>query len=124
LLAEFRKQGVEGDWGAIDAKAAVEIQKKATELGLKPKHYAAGSAANVMYQIPDDDVVNSVGAGDAFAGGYLRALDAGLSEKEAINVGHKLGEAVIQQEDPRLDNPLDLLSDEGREKLKSRGRSR
>ena len=38
-----------------------------------------------------DAVIDTNGAGDAFAGGFLGALASGKSVDEAIEVGHKMG---------------------------------
>lgn len=57
------------------------------------------------------------GAGDAFAGGFLGALVAGKTLKECVLVGHELGRMCVQQVCPLLipligliDNPT-LYSD-------------
>ncbi len=51
------------------------------------------------------DIVDTNGAGDAFAGGVVGALVLGKSIDEAINVGHKLGGMCIGQVGPILKFP-------------------
>ncbi|CDU23436.1 probable adenosine kinase [Sporisorium scitamineum] len=51
------------------------------------------------------DIVDTNGAGDAFAGGVLGALVLGKTVDEAIEVGHKLGGMCIGQVGPILKFP-------------------
>ena len=51
------------------------------------------------------DIVDTNGAGDAFAGGVLGALVLGKNIDDAINVGHKLGGMCIGQVGPILKFP-------------------
>lgn len=44
-----------------------------------------------------DKIVDTNGAGDAFAGGFLGALVSGKTVDESVQVGHKLGAMCIQQ---------------------------
>lgn len=47
--------------------------------------------------VPAADIVDTNGAGDSFAGGFLGALVLGKSLDEAIEVGHRLGAMCIGQ---------------------------
>lgn len=44
-----------------------------------------------------NDIVDTNGAGDSFAGGFVAALVLGKSVDEAVNVGHQLGAMCITQ---------------------------
>jgi adenosine kinase len=44
-----------------------------------------------------DKIVDTNGAGDAFAGGFLGAFISGKTVEECIDVGHRLGAMCIQQ---------------------------
>jgi adenosine kinase len=44
-----------------------------------------------------DNIVDTNGAGDAFAGGFLGAFVAGKSINECVEAGHKLGAMCVQQ---------------------------
>lgn len=46
--------------------------------------------------LKDEQIVDTNGAGDAFAGGFLGALVSGKSVDEAILAGHKLGAMCVQ----------------------------
>lgn len=43
------------------------------------------------------DIVDTNGAGDSFAGGFIGALVLGKSVDEAVNIGHQLGAMCITQ---------------------------
>lgn len=47
--------------------------------------------------MPDDQIVDTNGAGDMFAGGFIAALSLGKSLPEAVDVGHQLGAMCITQ---------------------------
>jgi adenosine kinase len=46
--------------------------------------------------LQDKQIVDTNGAGDAFAGGFLGALVSGKSIDEAVLAGHKLGAMCVQ----------------------------
>jgi adenosine kinase len=46
--------------------------------------------------LQDGQIVDTNGAGDAFAGGFLGALVSGKSVDEAVLAGHKLGAMCVQ----------------------------
>lgn len=46
--------------------------------------------------ISSDQIVDTNGAGDAFAGGFLGAYVAGKSLDECVEVGHKMGAMCVQ----------------------------
>ena len=58
-----------------------------------------------VQKVSSDKIVDTNGAGDAFAGGVLGALILGKSIDEAIEVGHKLGVMCIGQSGPSLKFP-------------------
>lgn len=47
--------------------------------------------------LTDDQIVDTNGAGDAFAGGFMGALVLGKDIDDAVEVGHKLGAMCVQQ---------------------------
>jgi adenosine kinase len=47
-------------------------------------------------RLEDDQIMDTNGAGDAFAGAFLGALVSGRSLDEAILAGHKLGAMCVQ----------------------------
>lgn len=69
-------------------------------LGLSesPKTYAVEKLASAQ-------IVDTNGAGDAFAGGFLGARQLGKSINEAIQVGHRMGAMCIQCNGPSFKFP-------------------
>ncbi len=55
----------------------------------KPKIFAVD-------RLEDQQIVDTNGAGDAFAGGFLGALVSGKSVDEAVLAGHKMGAMCVQ----------------------------
>lgn len=55
-----------------------------------PKVYA-------VHPLTEAQIVDTNGAGDAFAGGFLGAWVAGKNVDECVEAGHKLGGMCVQQ---------------------------
>jgi len=55
--------------------------------------------------LTDSQIVDTNGAGDAFAGGFLGALVAGKNLDESILAGHALASACVQQIGPQYPRP-------------------
>lgn len=53
--------------------------------------------------LKDEQIVDTNGAGDAFAGGFLGAFVSGKSIDECVEVGHKLGAMCVQLVSPPFD---------------------
>ncbi|EPQ29039.1 uncharacterized protein PFL1_03329 [Pseudozyma flocculosa PF-1] len=60
-------------------------------------------------KINPSDIVDTNGAGDAFAGGVMAALIMGKALDQAIDVGHKLGRMCIGQVGPILKFPKEQV---------------
>ncbi|TFY70392.1 hypothetical protein EVG20_g2622 [Dentipellis fragilis] len=58
-----------------------------------------------VHGLSEDEIVDTNGAGDAFAGGFLGALVAGKSMEECIAVGHALGTMCVQMVGPQYKWP-------------------
>ncbi|BEI86416.1 hypothetical protein CcaverHIS002_0607030 [Cutaneotrichosporon cavernicola] len=56
-------------------------------------------------KLSDEQIIDTNGAGDMFAGGLLGALAQGKTLDEAIEVGHKLGQMCCGQIGPKLQFP-------------------
>ncbi|KAF8216301.1 Ribokinase-like protein [Mycena galopus ATCC 62051] len=63
-----------------------------------PKVYA-------VHPLTADQIVDTNGAGDAFAGGFLGAWVAGKSVDECVEAGHKMGSMCVQQVGPQYKWP-------------------
>lgn len=61
-----------------------------------------------MYKVtpvPDGEIVDTNGAGDAFAGGFLGALVVGKNLDDCVEVGHKMGAMCVQMAGPQFKWP-------------------
>lgn len=59
--------------------------------------------------VPKEQIVDTNGAGDAFAGGALGALFLGKSVEESVKAGQKLGRICIGQDGPQLKFPKEQV---------------
>ncbi|KAG0236856.1 adenosine kinase [Actinomortierella wolfii] len=57
--------------------------------------------------IPENEIVDCNGAGDAFCGGFMASLIKGADYATCVNKGHYLAHAVIQQVGPAYPRELD-----------------
>ncbi|PPR05601.1 hypothetical protein CVT26_009122 [Gymnopilus dilepis] len=55
--------------------------------------------------LAEDQIVDTNGAGDAFAGGFLGAIVSGKTLEESVLAGHKLARACVQQVGPQFPWP-------------------
>ncbi|KIM47421.1 hypothetical protein M413DRAFT_439090 [Hebeloma cylindrosporum] len=55
--------------------------------------------------LTDDQIVDTNGAGDAFAGGFLGGIVAGKSLDDAVLAGHALARACVQEVGPQYPQP-------------------
>jgi len=60
-------------------------------------------------RLAEDKIVDTNGAGDAFAGGFMGAIVLGKSVDEAVEVGHKLGAMCVGQVGPQLKWPKEKV---------------
>ncbi|KAJ7664913.1 Ribokinase-like protein [Mycena rosella] len=58
-----------------------------------------------VHPLTEAEIVDTNGAGDAFAGGFLGAYVAGKSIDECVEIGHKLGGMCVQQVGPQYKWP-------------------
>lgn len=58
-----------------------------------------------VHVLTDEEIVDTNGAGDAFAGGFLGAYVAGKSLEESVETGHKLASLSIQEVGPQFKWP-------------------
>jgi len=62
-----------------------------------------------IYQIKPEDIVDTNGAGDAFAGGFMGALVLGKSIDEAVDAGHRMGSMCVGQIGPQFKWPKERI---------------
>jgi len=58
-----------------------------------------------VHALAAEDIVDTNGAGDAFAGGFMGALISGKTPEEAVEVGHKMGSMCVQLTGPQYKWP-------------------
>ncbi|KAJ7045073.1 Ribokinase-like protein [Mycena alexandri] len=58
-----------------------------------------------VHPLKEDEIVDTNGAGDAFAGGFLGAYVAGKTIDECVEAGHKMGSMCVQQVGPQYKWP-------------------
>lgn len=74
-----------------------------------------GSVVKVfpVAKLDAEEIVDTNGAGDCFAGGFIGALVLGKSVDESVKIGHKLGAMCVGQVGPTLEWPkVDVWSSE------------
>jgi adenosine kinase len=72
----------------------------------------SNSSTPKVYPVPalkDSDIIDTNGAGDMFAGGFMGALVAGKSVDEAVEIGHRLGQMCVGQIGPQLKWPKEKV---------------
>jgi len=74
----------------------------ATSAKGEPKIYPVRALAK-------EQIVDTNGAGDAFAGGFIGAIVAGKTVDEAVEVGHRLGAMCVGQVGPQLKWPKEKI---------------
>lgn len=121
---EFRRLlDKDKDWRPADRRPTDEEYQRANERALnyahrklpgvkfvvtngeKPIHVVSRRGVSCGYEIckPVGTVDNTVGAGDAFAGGYLLGLQIGLSEEKCVRLGSFAASNVICTKYSRLE---------------------
>ncbi|KAK4685889.1 adenosine kinase, partial [Tremellales sp. Uapishka_1] len=89
-------QGAESTLVASSSPSASAGNLKASDEN--PKTYP-------VPKLSDEQIVDTNGAGDMFAGGFLGALASGKQLDECIEAGHKLGQMCVGQIGPKLSFP-------------------
>lgn len=56
-------------------------------------------------RLPEEEIVDTNGAGDAFAGGFLAGLVLEKSIEECVEIGHKMGRMNVKQIGPQYQWP-------------------
>ncbi|GAB3263970.1 sugar kinase [Arthrobacter pigmenti] len=85
-------------WGCESAADVREVLPKPDTVVLKDDARGASSLrqqGNHFVTAPHIDVVEPVGAGDAFAAGYLAGLLRGIDERDRLRMGHLLAAQAL-----------------------------
>ncbi|EJT49111.1 adenosine kinase [Trichosporon asahii var. asahii CBS 2479] len=86
-----------------DSTLVASSQPSASPVNLSPEE--ENPKVFPVPKLADDKIVDTNGAGDMFAGGFLGAIAQGKTLNEAIEVGHKLGQMCCGQIGPKLEFP-------------------
>ncbi|MBO3088261.1 sugar kinase [Cellulomonas sp. zg-ZUI40] len=98
-------------WGCRDAQAVRDLLPGPAEIVVKNGAVEAtsiGTEGTVSVPAPRVDVVELVGAGDAFAAGWLSGLLRGVSALERLQLGHALAGHVLRTTFDDIELPADL----------------
>lgn len=96
-------------------KLSQDLYQHAGELlcissGEKPARLSSKDGVWEKSPMPVEKVVSALGAGDAFMAGLITGLLKGYDYEHALELGHRVAGAVIQQAAPQLENPKELLA--------------
>lgn len=98
-------------WETEDVEEiALKVSRFPKQNGSRPRHvvFTQGADPTVVAvggkiakfpvtRVPEEKLVDTNGAGDAFVGGFLSQLVAGKSVDEAVRAGHYAGGVIVQQ---------------------------
>jgi len=95
------------------AEASTRRRTVVITSGAESTHLATCESEEVkvfpVHPLGDKDIVDTNGAGDMFAGGFIGALVSGKSNEEAVEVGHRLGAMCVGQVGPQLKWPKETI---------------
>ncbi|MEO1089589.1 MAG: adenosine kinase [Pseudomonadota bacterium] len=102
-----------------DFDAALQIVRRSVDVaaltrGAKGAVIVGGDEVHVIDAAPVDKVVDTTGAGDLFAAGFLRGLTGGLDLAASGRLGAFAAAQIIQQYGPRAEEPLFPLVERAR----------
>ena len=102
-----------------DFDAALQTVRRSVDVaaltrGPRGAVIVGGDEVHVIDAAPVDDVVDTTGAGDLFAAGFLRGLTGGLDLGACGRLGALAAGAIIQQYGPRAERALSPLFDQAR----------
>ena len=95
-------------WGTPTAEDVRAVLPKVPALVVKDAEHGATcfSGADAVFEpAPEVDVVEAVGAGDAFAAGFLSGLLDGLPVRSRLRLGHAVAGQVLRSRGDTLEEP-------------------
>ncbi|WFC99611.1 adenosine kinase [Malassezia yamatoensis] len=84
------------------SKPRIVLITHGSQATIRAVQNASQTFTHATPKIASEDIVDSNGAGDAFAGGVIAGLISGKSIEQAVDVGHHLGGMCIGQVGPVL----------------------
>ncbi len=104
--AELLELAQEGDFETALGKVATEVPLLVATRGEKGAVALAGGERTEVAAEPIDTVVDTTGAGDLFAAGFLAGLADGRSMAECLTMGAVCAREIIAQVGPRAQTDL------------------
>ncbi|MGB3846731.1 adenosine kinase [Sphingopyxis sp. YF1] len=104
--AELLELAQEGDFETALGKVAAEVPLLVATRGEKGAVALAGGERTEVAAEPIDTVVDTTGAGDLFAAGFLAGLADGRSMAECLTMGAVCAREIIAQVGPRAQTDL------------------
>jgi len=104
-LAKFTKSNPSRSRLVIVTQGADSTLVASSNPSTSAANIQQGAANPTSFPVPklaDDKIIDTNGAGDMFAGGFIGALAMGKSLEECIDIGHKLGQMCCGQIGPKL----------------------
>ena len=105
--------GITDDFPAIAKSLSELCEIAAVKVGPRGSIVASGEQIQMIDAIPVDSVIDTTGAGDLWAAGFLFGLSQGRALADCAMIGSVLGAAVVQQHGSFLPDALweTLLAD-------------
>lgn len=90
--------GIKGDFPAMAEALAELCEIAAVKVGPQGSFVASGGEVQKIDAVPVNAVIDTTGAGDLWAAGFLFGLSKGRSLADCARIGSALGAAVVQQQ--------------------------
>jgi len=94
--------GMADDYAAMAGKLATLCDIAAVKVGAKGSYVATGESVQKVEAVPAAQVVDTTGAGDLWAAGFLYGWSRKLPLPECARIGSLLGSAVVQTQGTEL----------------------
>ena len=94
--------GIADDYPAMAAQLATLCEVAAVKVGAKGSYVASGGKVDKIEPVPAAQVVDTTGAGDLWAAGFLYGWSRQLPLPECARIGSILGSAVVQTQGTEL----------------------
>lgn len=89
---------IEGDYPAVVRQLAAHCEIAALKLGPQGSYVAQGGEVQKVEAVPVPRVVDTTGAGDLWAAGFLFGQSKGMNVADSARLGSALGAAVVQEQ--------------------------
>lgn len=94
--------GMRDDYAAMAGELASVCRIAAVKVGARGSYIAADGKVEKVEPVPAEKVVDTTGAGDLWAAGFLYGWSRQMPLAECARIGSMLGSAVVQQQGTQL----------------------